>query len=487
MSAPEARNSDGSNNNRDDPTLGTPGQRLKRLAGSDYEDGFSAIAGGRNARDISNQVFAQEGSTENQAGVSDLWTIWGQFIDHDLDLTPDASGEFVPIEGLTVPLQRSVFDPETGDDEPREQITVVTSFMDASMVYGSDAERMEALRCGEGGRLLTSEGNLLPVNASGLDNAGDRDPDNPLFVAGDVRANENTPLTTLHTLFVREHNYWADKIADENPQYTDEEVFQRARAIVEAEIQHVTYKEYLPILLGPDGLAPYQGYNPTVDPSISTEFSTAAFRFGHTMVSSIIQRLAENGDTIENGNLTVAEAFFNNDALKEDGPDVVLRGLAEGKAQELDTFVIDDLRNLLVSGAGDVGLDLTALNIERGRDHGIPKFLALRDAIEQTLGIDLPDINDFEDISSNPIIVERLRAAYGDVNEIDAWVGGLAEDAVDGALVGPTFFHILADQFTRTRDGDRFWYEERFKDNPELLAQIQNTSLSDIIKRTGEV
>jgi hypothetical protein len=79
--------------------------------------------------------------------------------------------------------------------------------MDASMVYGSDAGRAAVLR-GEGGKLRRGDGDLLPFN----------DPEDPLpnggpngstsFLAGDVRANENVALTTLHTVFVREHNLW---------------------------------------------------------------------------------------------------------------------------------------------------------------------------------------------------------------------------------------------------------------------------------------
>ncbi len=84
------------------------------------------------------------------------------------------------------------------------------------MVYGSDAATAASLRSFRGGQLKISAGNLPPSDSSGN------------LLAGDVRANENIELTSMHTLFLREHNAWAAKIAKENPRLTDEQVFQRA-------------------------------------------------------------------------------------------------------------------------------------------------------------------------------------------------------------------------------------------------------------------
>jgi hypothetical protein len=66
---------------------------------------------------------------------------------------------------------------------------------------------------------------------------------------------------------------------------------------------------------------------------------------------------------------------------------------------------------------------------------------------------------------------------------MDLWITGLAEDHVAGSSVGPTFRRIIADQFRRARDGDRFFYENVF--SGKQLAQIQNTRLSDIIRRNS--
>ena len=135
------------------------------------------------------------------------------------------------------------------------------------------------------GRLKTShEGRLLPFNEQGLENEGGRDLES-LFVAGDVRANEQIGLIAMHTLFVREHNRLADIIADQDPDLSGDEIYQLARKIVGAQNQAVTFNEFLPLLLGPDAIGAYTGYDPSVDPAIASEFSAAAFRVGHTMLS----------------------------------------------------------------------------------------------------------------------------------------------------------------------------------------------------------
>ena len=115
-----------------------------------------------------------------------------------------------------------------------------------------------------------------------------------LYAAGDVRANENTELTSLTTLFVRNHNAIATELAQENPalfgftSWTDENLYQEARKINIAEYQNIIYTQYLPALLGPDAPT-YTGYNSTVNPSIATEFSTVAFRFGHSMLNNTVR------------------------------------------------------------------------------------------------------------------------------------------------------------------------------------------------------
>ena len=493
----EVRSIDGTGNNETNPELGSAGVELLRSTEVEYEDGISTPAGEdrASAREISNLVSAQDESVVNERGLTDLLWQWGQFLDHDIDLTENADPEeafdievptgdalFDPFSTgtQTIDLNRSIYNEETGDstDDPRQQINQITAFIDGSMVYGSDDERALALRTLEGGRLKTSEGDLLPFNEDGLENAGGTS--DTLFVAGDVRANEQAGLTAMHTLWVREHNRVADRIAAENPELSDEEIYQQARAIVIGEIQAITFNEFLPALLGEDAIGEYQGYDASVNPGISNVFSTAAYRFGHTMLSSELLRLDTNGEVIEDGNLALRDAFFNPANITDYGIDSLLRGLASQEAQEIDTLLVDDVRNFLFGPPGSGGFDLASLNIQRGRDHGLADYNQVR------VDYGLTPVESFADITSDVALQQSLAEAYdGDVNNIDAWVGILAEDHVAGGSLGETGAAVLVDQFTRLRDGDRLWYENTF--SGEQLRRIDNTTLADVIERNTDV
>ncbi len=485
---------DGTGNNENSPTLGTTGTQLLRITTSEYADGLSAPAGEErpSARAVSNAVAAQDESVASERLYTDLLWLWGQFLDHDIDLTEGAEpAEPFPIEvpsgdpffdpmGMgtqTIDLNRSVYDETTGNNEAREQINLITSFIDGSVVYGSDDERAAALRTFEGGRLATSDGDLLPFNEQGLANAGGTG--NSLFLAGDVRANENVALSAMHTVWVREHNWWADQIAAAEPDLTDEQIFQRARAIVTAEIQAITYNEFLPALLGVGSLDKYTGYDETVDPSIANIFSTAAYRLGHSMLSGELLRLNNDGTGIDDGNLALRDAFFAPDELIDNGIDSILLGAASQVAQNIDNLIVDDVRNFLFGPPGSGGFDLASLNIQRGRDHGLPDYNQAR----VDLGLD--PVTSFDEISSDPIVVESLESVYDSVDDIDVWVAGLAEDHVAGAGVGELFQTILVDQFERLRDGDRYWYQNVF--SGAALGMIESTTLADVLERNTDI
>ncbi len=494
----EIRSIDGSGNNPNFPELNAAETDLARLGQSDYADGISALTGEQrpSPRLISSLVNAQEDSLPNRRGTTDYLWQWGQFLDHDVDLTdgvdpaepedievPAGDPFFDPDNAGTVVIafNRSIWNPETGtgEDNPRQQLNEITGWIDASNVYGSDTERAEELRALDGtGKLKTSDGNLLPFNEAGLPNAGGSGSE--LFLGGDVRANEQLGLTAMHTLFVREHNRLADELAAENPDWEGEEIYQRARAIVAGQMQVITYNEFLPALLGNNALSRYRGYQPDVDASIVNEFSTAAYRLGHSMLNGQILRVDADGNEIDAGHLALRDAFFRPDRLiTEGGIDPMLRGLAGQRSQEIDVRIIDDVRNFLFGQPGSGGFDLASLNIQRGRDHGLPSYNDMR----EVLG--LRRVRNFNQISNSPEVRQRLRDAYDNVDQIDLWVGGLAEDHVRGAMVGPTFFAILKHQFEVLRDGDRFWYTRTL--SREQVRRLERTRLSDIIRRNTEI
>lgn len=487
---------DGTGNNLAHPEWGSVGQDLLRMAAAQYADGISALAGASrpSARLISDVLVTDtsDGENANNRFLSDWIYVWGQFIDHDLDLTTNGTGTQFQEADIAVPtgdasfdpdgtgtqvidFNRSEFDPATGITTPRQQLNDITAWLDGSQIYGSDAARAAALRTHVGGKLLTSAGDLLPYNTAGLpnDNQGPT-PANQLFLAGDVRANENIDLTAVHTLFVREHNRLAGLIQKAHPTYNDETIYQLARSIVIAEIQSITYNEFLPALLGPGVLKPYQGYNPRVNPGIATEFSTAAFRIGHSLVGPDVEFLNPDGTT-KFPEVSLANAFFNPGLVAQNGVDPILKYLTTDNAQEVDNQIVTQLQNFLFGEPGQGGFDLASLNIQRGRDHGLADYNTTRAAYG------LLRVKNFAQIGSDPEVQAKLQQLYGTVDNIDLWVGGLAENHAPGSSVGPLFQRIIANQFERLRAGDRLWFENQFSGT--MLAGLEHTTLAQIIAR----
>lgn len=306
----------------------------------------------------------------------------------------------------------------------------------------------------------------------------------PCFLAGDHRANEQTGLTVMHTLWAREHNRIANVINQAS--CTDEEVFQLVRLIVGAQIQKIMFDDYLPIILGIDffstsGLDSYNGYDENVDPSIPNVFATAAYRFGHSMVQDEFKRLNNNLETIPEGDLDLVDAFFDLSHFNDTGTDPVIRGLLYQEARSVDEFLTSCLTNRLFAEDEDSpGLDLASLNIMRGRDHGLPPYLRWKMWAKNTCSFP-------EDVFQirNPMTEFRLYQTYGSLEDVDLFVGGLAERPLEGALVGPTFACIFSETFKALKVGDRFYYKNIFTDSQ--IEQIQgHTSLSTVICRNTE-
>ncbi len=367
-----------------------------------------------------------------------------------------------------------------GRSNPRQQTNELSAYLDGSVIYGSDETRAAALRTFTGGALATSTGGLPPFNTAGLSNANDAHivPDDQLFLAGDVRANENVELSAVHALWIREHNSIAAAIVKLSPDLDDETTYQWARQIVGAEMQVITYKEFLPALLGAGALKPYRGYNPSVNAGIANEFSTAAFRVGHTLINDDVEFLDNDGNPVRD-EIGLRDAFFNPATILEVGADPILKYLATDNAQEVDLKLVDGLRNFLFGAPGEGGFDLASRNIQRGRDHGLADYNAVR----RTYG--LAPVNSFAQITSDAALQQNLATLYGSVSDVDLWVGGLAEDHVAGASVGPTFRRIIAEQFERLRDGDRYWYEGIFAG--QALDMLNATRLSDVIRRNTTI
>jgi hypothetical protein len=387
-----------------------------------------------------------------------------------------------------IPFTRSNFT-INGD---REQINEVTSWIDGSQIYGSNkVQRADKLRTnnGAGAKLLTSPGNLLPYNTLGLPNQNNGPlPASQLFLAGDVRANENPLLTSLQTVFVREHNRLVDVIAAQKPSYTAEQQYNLARKIVGAELQAITYKEFLPALMG--SAAPKAQdyvYNPSEDGSITNSFSHAVFRFGHSVLSDSLLLANNNSQAV--GSVPFVNAFFNPTLITNDPAmvDKALMGASLQTSQEIDLLIADSIRTVMFGPPGAGGTDLMAVDIQRGRDHGIVDYSELR------VAYNLSAVTSFNQLPTDAATRTALRNLYGstNINELDAIVGALAETHLAGSSLGPLMTEIIKNQFIRSRDGDRFFYNGNYNGlyaNGALNADIasiinlETIKLSDIIK-----
>ena len=512
------RTIDGTCNNLLRPLIGASNTQFRRVLPAQYEDDISVPVG--HDQQVNGDPFAApwpSARTVSEAVIGDLprlsrvlthiFMLWGQFVDHDLDLFAEfetteceESCEFEESCPFCYPINVSPEDPtfglsgaNNGDCLPltrsvgecmrplnstfemaRQQINQLTHYQDASNVYGSTKEVADSLRLfvggllRQGGRTDSLRGNL-PVGSELSDSNA------PFFVAGDVRANEHVALTVMHTIWLREHNRIVRELAELNPCWDDERLYQEGRKIVGALMQVITYEEFLPLLLGENGfkifIGPYTGYSSDVNASIPNAFATAAFRFGHSLINPTFARLNNDNKPLSIGPLGLREAFFNpSQYYISGGTDPLLRGLLQDRSRELDEFVTRVLTTQLFADSDDsLGQDLAARNIQRGREHAIPPYRDYQKFCSDKFGVS----SEFASLTTEL----RLKDLYGSrFNDgIDLWVGGLAEARIKGSNLGATFSCIIGKTFADIRDGDRFYYE-----NPGVFTEEQRKSLSNI-------
>jgi hypothetical protein len=460
---------------------------------------FNAIPAGSNrgsARQVSDLILDTNQSITDPCGRTDFIWAWAEFIDHDLEHVnaaqpsepfnipvPPNDPNFTPESFL--PYLRSQFDPNS---TPRQQINSTTSWLDASMIYGHNIVDNNSLRTFTGGRLKVSSsanGDLLPLNDTNTVS------DANLFLSGDDRTNQMVTTIALQTLFVREHNRLCGLIEANEPNWSDDQIFQKARHIVSAEIQVITYKEFLPAFLrGGTQLSAYPGYEPNVNPAIAQEFAFGAFPIYLSGVSPQLAIRDANTDTNSptDTNLPFAQALFNPQYVQTNGIDSILRGLSVQTQQRIDSLIISALRNNFN------GNDLAAIKIQRGRDHGLESYNAMRSSLGFT------PITSFSQLSTDPNVQANFQNMYQNVNNIDPWVGFLAEYNVTAADINDANItdnnniiaaklsrRIIRQQFERLRNADRFWYTIDPNLNTTDRAFITSLTLADVIQNNTAV
>jgi len=507
---------DGYGHNPDHPEWGQAKTNLGRLVPSEYGDGMNtpSLMDLPNARYISNVLCedpagrgADPYDIPDERGLSDNIWVWSQWVTHDMVFTGNQRGHHqypttggmhkvdilipseddVMVPGYYIPVYRSQYDLNTGNstDNPREQINQISTWFDASNVYGSDQYRSDFLRTFEGGKLKTypmPEGPIPPL----LDPTNTSHPGMSFegfgggnLVVGDVRGNEHIALLSYHTLFLREHNRLAGEIAAVHPDWTDEQIYQRARKVVAGILQSITFNEFLPAL----GVTvdPYTGYDPELDPTIFNIFTHSAFRMGHSQIGSWTKRLDEDRTESAGGHIRLTEGFFDTRPLTDGGGlDPVIRGLSWQVEPKMDLIYSDDLRNQMFGAPNAGGMDLCAIDIIRGRDHGMPDYNTMRVA----LGFEA--ITNWSNITSDVETAEKLFTVYPDPGHADMFIGMLAEDHLENSSLGETMDAVIKLQFERVRDADYLFY----LNDPDLASirdELNNTRFADVILRNTNI
>ncbi|KAM9320316.1 myeloperoxidase-like [Gastrophryne carolinensis] len=520
-------------NNRFKPMLGASDTGLKRLLPPEYEDRVYLPRGWTEsrlineyplplAREVSNLVVNASSSVTLDPNRSDMFMHWGQFLDHDLTFSPDTPSRSSFFEGVDCetscaqqhpcfPLGVPKNDPRIQDQSDciplfrsapvcniytpvREQINVLTSYIDGSQVYGSNMAVATKLRNN------TNNLGLLAINQNYTDNGRAQLPFSgnandlcgrtnkiegvPCFLAGDSRINEQLGLPILHTIFVREHNRIVSKLSKLNPHWNGETLYQEARKIIGSMLQKITYKDWLPLLLGSEMsriLPPYTSYDDQEDPRVANSF-TIAFRVGHTMIQPLVYKLDEGYQPyLIEPTVPIHQTFFATwRIVKGGGIDPFIRGMI-GNAAKLNTqnlMMVDEVRERLFKLVKRIGLDLAAINIQRGREHGIAGYNAWR----RFCGLSAPqNVTELATVLNNNDLAQQLIDLYGTPENIDLWVGGVSEPLVPGGRTGKLLSCLIGNQFRRTRDGDWFYYENPSVLSLEQRAAIEKVTLARII------
>ncbi|XP_066506752.1 eosinophil peroxidase isoform X2 [Hoplias malabaricus] len=491
---------------------------------------------------VSNRIVSTaDADVQGDSEYTHLVTFFGQWNDHDLSFTPhspsirsfssgincdescERSEPCYPIQfppndtrlsrlgpNSCLPFFRSAPACGSGNNafifggvsNVRQQINSLTAFLDVGQVYGSDEVLARELRdlSNDNGLLLVNDRfqdngrEVLPftkvasnmcrtrnqiLNTTGLEEV-------PCFIGGDARVDENIALTSLHTLFVREHNRLARALRILNPQWSGETLYQEARKIMGAYHQIIVIRDYLQHIVGPDAiqrlLGPYPGYDPNVDPTIANIFATAAYRFAHVTIQPLVFRMDENfQDHPRFPSVPLYEAFFTPwRVLFEGGIDPLIRGLISrpAKLNQQKHMLVNALRERLFAFTSHIAMDLASLNMQRSRDHALQGYNAWR----RFCNLSTPQ-NEAElalELNNNEL-AHGLIELYGHPANIDVWLGGVAEPFVPGGRVGPLFSCLIATQFQKIRQGDRLWWENRGVFTRRQRASLASVSLARII------
>ncbi|XP_050538280.1 peroxidase-like isoform X4 [Daktulosphaira vitifoliae] len=529
------RTADGSCNNLQFPTWGKSDVAVTRIIQADYSDGINqprkTVSGEElpNSRIIRTTIFPDKDQPSPDHTV--YVTQYGQVIAHDTELAvekktstgkepqccnPDGSfPEDLPAECISVfvpendsemnkrciPITRVKDTLDIGCNiKPVRQIIGVTSFLDLSLLYGSNDETAQSLRTFNGGKLKFQLGPNDKIFLSNVENpmkSCNGQVEKPIcYTAGDTRVNQQPGIAVSTITLLRLHNFLCEELNTINPQWDDERLYQESRKMLIGMYQHVTYNEFVPIILGSDfaklnELLPLKKgydnrYDQSLNPTTFSSFTATAYRAFHSYIQRTINLMNEFRKTTSS--LQLSDVFFKSDLVQEnDNFDSITRGMITQHAQGQDQFFTSQISNLLFKKTNPLGgLDLISIDISRGRDYGEPSYNQFRLLCGLPLAKTFDDLLDQIDQEN----VSILASLYKDVNDIDFYVAGMVERLKPGAILGHTFQCVVGEMFYRWKFGDRYYYE--FKNSTgaftlNQLDQIRKTTFAQILCLTSDI
>jgi hypothetical protein len=403
----------------------------------------------------------------------------------------------------------------------------VTHWWDGSQIYGSNKATSDRLRSFEGGRLAMARNGMLPTADDGFEDTG-------------FRENWWVGLSLMHNLFAKEHNQIADMLAAAYPDWTDQQIFDKARMINAAVIVKIHTIEWTPAIL-PNAVldlgmnSNWSGINQYFDPPIPADKVPPA-------LSPVVHGIAGNKRDLKvypssaelqavgvpaakadeiaktfQGEVpySLTEEFVSVYRLHALLPDYVklheigegrrgsrtLKQTRDGKARDLQervgmanlmySFGIEHpgqivlnnfpklLQNLKVPGLGH--LDIGAIDVLRDRERGVPRYNEFRRQLNLRPLASIDELTDDEELRA------AIKSVYGDdIEAVDPLVGFMAEGTrPTGFGFGETMFQVFIVMATRRIQADRFYTDDYTPEvyTPEGMQWVENATMKAVLLR----
>ena len=406
--------------------------------------------------DVYNRLFMRNKPGRlNRSGLSVLTAAWGRFL-----------------LGMLVDIHNGTIDVMNG----------VSSFIDASNIYGSDHSRAAKLRAYKNGFMRTThgrEGPLLMV-----------DPSTGTYICGDSHCADDSLVAAIHVLMLREHNRIAHELKESLAHdTTDEMLYQLARAVVIGKIQAITYNEFLPALIGKESMrAPC--YNQNANPAVSVEWASSAALLFYSMANEKLMLRRENtGRPIMEASLDDMTSENPKSGLHTTvGVSSLILGAVMQFSEEIDHSFVEQPSPEHVPCSPDskdrcrTERNIILEKLRESREHRVPDYVTMR-----WLFYGYP-VRMWSDITTDANTAMALDAVYGPKGwtEMDFVVGALAEDHLPGRPAGYSIVTMFSDQFSRIRDGDAYFYLWN-KLSMAYREEIHATTIKKLVLRNTNI